>query len=554
MTTAAPPKPATLQAADLGNLPTALAPLTRIPHWVLWRWTLVNGRWSKPPFQVRDPHKHASTDDPSTWSDYRAAVAAVRTGRADGIGFVLTESLIFCCIDYDHGRDPASETIDDWLQNWIEKAHSTYTEITPSGTGLRTWGLTAHGTERLHTRIVLDGFRPNAAIEPYRRTSKFLTITGLAIGGNGQLGRIDRLMDQVVTWAQKHRATPVRRSVGPATNGADHGGLVSRMSVDEIEDVIHQGAGNGHDRSAVFHGVIGHLWGCGWSADEMEDELAQHPDGIGGRYLAEGRLRPEIDRCVDKYEALDLNGRGPREWAPPAQAVAPEPILPDPPPRRPPPPPPSSDDLDGDDDDDGEDVEEDELEDTPELEFDDEDPVADDHDDDFPADEGLTQGTPPGTDDDDDDDSGPSTRRRHGRGRDDDEPPEPDMSVAEEIHVEAPAFNWHAVPQEWHLWLTDAARECGCPVDYIFALLLTVSSAVFGNTRRLRARPGWVEPPHLWTMNVGWSSSGKTAGVDLFKRGLADLQADLDEPYWEPPPGVRTRAGPGEDRRRAVET
>ena len=77
---------------DLAKLPRALAPLIERPQWAVWRWTQKpNGSWQKPPFMAREPQRHASTKDPSTWSDYATALAAVQAGNADGITYVLTE-------------------------------------------------------------------------------------------------------------------------------------------------------------------------------------------------------------------------------------------------------------------------------------------------------------------------------------------------------------------------------------------------------------------------------------------------------------------------------
>jgi primase-polymerase (primpol)-like protein len=66
-------KPITHQG-NLAKLPKALAPLIARPQWAVWRWTQKpNGSWQKPPFVAIQPERHASTTDPSTWSDYATA-------------------------------------------------------------------------------------------------------------------------------------------------------------------------------------------------------------------------------------------------------------------------------------------------------------------------------------------------------------------------------------------------------------------------------------------------------------------------------------------------
>ena len=135
-------KPTTHQG-DLTKLPRALAPLVERPQWAVWRWTQQpNGRWQKPPYQALDPRRHASTKDPSTWSDYATALATVQAGKADGISFVMTEADPFAAIDLDHCRHPDTHSIDVWAQNFLDVARHTYSEVTPSGAGCRIWGLT----------------------------------------------------------------------------------------------------------------------------------------------------------------------------------------------------------------------------------------------------------------------------------------------------------------------------------------------------------------------------------------------------------------------------
>src|SRR6266566_6553152 len=88
------------------------------------------------------------------WSDYDAALDAVQTGRADGITYILTETDPFGAGDLDHCRDPRTHSIDVWAQNFMQYAVKTYQEVTPSGTGVRIWGL-ARG-DSLHRKFSLE--------------------------------------------------------------------------------------------------------------------------------------------------------------------------------------------------------------------------------------------------------------------------------------------------------------------------------------------------------------------------------------------------------------
>jgi hypothetical protein len=86
----------------------------------------------------------------------------------------------------------------------------------------------------------------------------------------------------------------------------------------------------------VFHGIVGHYVGCGWSVEQITEHLQQFPDGIGSRYLSEHRLHNEIVRSAGKYaqRALPLfNGN--RGWMNSWEAKTPHPKVPEQPPAAP---------------------------------------------------------------------------------------------------------------------------------------------------------------------------------------------------------------------------
>jgi primase-polymerase (primpol)-like protein len=103
-------KPASLQG-DLHHLPTALAPLIILPHWVLWRWEQPREKWTKVLYQPNG--WKARNNDPKTWTSYDAVRAAFATGKFDGIGFSLLGGNI-AAFDIDHCRDRITGNIDPW--------------------------------------------------------------------------------------------------------------------------------------------------------------------------------------------------------------------------------------------------------------------------------------------------------------------------------------------------------------------------------------------------------------------------------------------------------
>src|SRR5262249_60373783 len=145
------------------------------------------------------PDRHVSTSDPSTWSNYETALATVQAGRADGISYVLTDNDPFGAIDLDHCRDLETHSIDIWAQLFLQRAITSYSEVTPSGTGVRIWGL-ADG-EPLHRRFTVKAgpreFEPDKLICAglFRRTNKALTITGYRLDTLRELSNTDKRIE-----------------------------------------------------------------------------------------------------------------------------------------------------------------------------------------------------------------------------------------------------------------------------------------------------------------------------------------------------------------------
>lgn len=81
-----------------------------------------------------DLPRWASVTDPSTWSDYAAAVDST---VGDGIGFVLTRGDGITVIDLDHAVEDGR--LLPWAQRIVDSLPATYTERGRSGTGLHLW-------------------------------------------------------------------------------------------------------------------------------------------------------------------------------------------------------------------------------------------------------------------------------------------------------------------------------------------------------------------------------------------------------------------------------
>jgi hypothetical protein len=313
-----------LYCGDLANPPAALQPLLTRPQWAIWRLTWENSHWSKPPFQARDPQRHASSADPNTWTDYSTAVTAA-SAHGDGVTYVLTPDDELGALDIDHVRDPATGGVAEWAQRLLDQAEHTYTEISPSGTGFRIWG-TAAGAP-LHRSFNLEN---GTKLELFRHTRKPLTVTGLQLGRGQQFGGVDRLLERALLWAEQHKAAPTPSSGAGTTISSG-----MRLSLEEIEEFVQTApapVGGQSIRSEVFHIIVGHYRGCGWTPEQIYLHLAEFPDGVGGRYLAEGRLSSEIERSLEHLKEYSRRQQqiGPDRvwtggWKAPAPAPDPEP-------------------------------------------------------------------------------------------------------------------------------------------------------------------------------------------------------------------------------------
>jgi Protein of unknown function (DUF3987) len=485
-------KPTTF-VGNLAKLPKALAPLIERPQWAVWRWTQKpDGTWQKPPFQARNPQQHASTKGSDTWADYSTALAAVQAGHADGLTYVLTSQDGFAAVDLDHCRD-FHGSIDTWAQNLLEQALHAYCEVTVSGTGLRIWGTAAGGV--LDRKFKLDANSDGAALELFRHTHKALTISGWDLRQGRTLGNIDRLLDRAVPWAQRRRAaiapTPVARRNG--------GGAGLPYTITEIEQIVCNGAPEGTNRSDLFHAIVGHYWGCGWSAEEIVAHLEPHLLGIGERFIAEGRLVTEVIRSIGKYRGLAwppdaihahlrqftdgsigghiiAEGRlaGAGSAASPAGAAARPVSEPEPP------------------------WEEPAAE--PEPEWDD-----DELDDDLDADT-LDSGAP-------------APQQVRGRPSIHDWA-DPDLSLLDDRRGKLPEFPLETLSPPLQDWVKRAATGAGVTPAHVAVPLLAISSALIGTARRVKASSSWSEPMTLWLAVVGYSGTGKTPGLNATKRAM----------------------------------
>jgi putative DNA primase/helicase len=92
-----------------------------------------DGDITKVPYSVHGGR--ASSTNPKTWAPFEAAIAYAEEHSMSGVGFVFTEDDPYTGIDLDKCRDSETGEIDHWARKIVD-ALDSYTEVSPSGTGL----------------------------------------------------------------------------------------------------------------------------------------------------------------------------------------------------------------------------------------------------------------------------------------------------------------------------------------------------------------------------------------------------------------------------------
>lgn len=141
-------------------------------QFVLWRSEVRDGRPTKIPYQING--RRASSTDPATWAPLEAVVRAFAgSTQYSGFGRVFSPDDPFCGIDIDHVIDQRTGEMQAKPLSIIETL-SSYTEYSPSGTGVHTY-----------VRATLpEGSRHKAGgIECYD-SGRYFTVTGRQFGSS----------------------------------------------------------------------------------------------------------------------------------------------------------------------------------------------------------------------------------------------------------------------------------------------------------------------------------------------------------------------------------
>lgn len=155
--------------------------LQSTPNWVVWAYYGEGNDKRKCPYNPRTG-RAAKTSDPSTWTTYQEASwwYRRRSKRYCGVGFIFADGGGLFGIDLDGCI--AHNIIQPWAQV-IRNRFQTYTELSPSGTGLKLFGIgdVPEGLKLRKKVDVLPCTDKTPGIEIYGRWRLFC-YTGRVIG------------------------------------------------------------------------------------------------------------------------------------------------------------------------------------------------------------------------------------------------------------------------------------------------------------------------------------------------------------------------------------
>jgi hypothetical protein len=232
--------PPRLLALKPANIPTFLTSKSR---WALWQavWSEKRQKYDKIP---KHPKGYGiSTTHTAKWCSYETALAALPTNPTfAGVGYLMTGADGLVGIDMD--KCVVDGVIASWAQEIVNQVGS-YTEISPSGTGLRIF------TEG---NIDFDWTNHAVGIEVYAgHTARFLTVTGQHIAGTPQTVNRARfgLLDALATQHAKSResATVISMSMPDILSDL---ALPSPSELDlpfKVKDYLEDGTPPASDRS-----------------------------------------------------------------------------------------------------------------------------------------------------------------------------------------------------------------------------------------------------------------------------------------------------------------
>jgi putative DNA primase/helicase len=263
------------------------------PHWIVWSREERDGKPTKVPYSAEG--RYAKANDPLTWLHFYKARELYEPGGFDGIGFVLSVDDPFTGVDLDKCRDPETGAITP--EAWqIVEGFNSFTQVTPTGTGLRIW---IRGKLPDHTKHVANP-RGMKKLEVYDR-QRYFTVTGQHVEGaptkiEERQAELEAFMQEVLgpDWASARTASPIPAWEPEELTPEDEQAIQERRDRDERFDRLWRGDTSGYD-------------GDDSRADQafcntLRNVLGPNPGKIDAAFRKSGLMR-------EKWERFDYRQR-----------------------------------------------------------------------------------------------------------------------------------------------------------------------------------------------------------------------------------------------------
>jgi hypothetical protein len=236
--------------SDFSQIPEELRAL---PNWIAWRREKRAGksgvvRETKVPYNAITG-KLAKSNDPSTWTTFENAMAALKNGY-DGVGFCLTPPHVG--VDLDGCRRPDG-TCELWAEQIIRKLDS-YAEVSPSGEGVRII-VTGELPDGRRQKDFQDREHHGIGLYDAAR-GRYVTMTGRRINGAGIRERTAELRQ---IHADLFPPKPCKKAKASASGPLSDEELIARA------------------KAAKDSGKFARLWNGQWEGDypsQSEAEMA----------------------------------------------------------------------------------------------------------------------------------------------------------------------------------------------------------------------------------------------------------------------------------------
>jgi putative DNA primase/helicase len=289
--------PASFTSPNFDAIPTELR---AVPRWVLWR-AVSKSSGAKPtkiPYDAKLPNSPASSTDPDTWATYEQAKIAYEEGEGyfTGIGLALSPADELAGIDIDHCRYAETGEIDPTAIELLDSLGCQYIEISPSGTGLRSFGLASALPKG--ARGKLNGLD----VEIYTQ-GRYLTVTGNVARSGAALPRLQWFHELAQELCSKKTVDPETGEVLPSLAADErYAELVGRILTGDIyHDSLRDLAAAMISGRLVPGAAVQHLRALMKQSQAPRDDRWQaRYDSIPGLVSSAEKFRPTDAPTIDR--------------------------------------------------------------------------------------------------------------------------------------------------------------------------------------------------------------------------------------------------------------